>query len=173
MKRQKPRPPRAPRKTRPRNPEPTAEPSAAPGWTRRHILRKVGNGAIALGAVGAAGWFVTAEVQATVREHDLSRIGNGVATVVQIHDPQCPLCVDLQRETREALCGFSEQEIQYLVANVRTAQGSAFARSHDVGHVTLLLLDGNGDRRDTLVGPNTAEALAREFSRHVRRSAQR
>ncbi len=173
MKRQKARPPRGPRNTRARNPSAAAQASAAPGRTRRDIFRKLGNGAVAFAAVGAAGWFVTAEVQATVREHDLSRIGNGVATVVQIHDPQCPLCVDLQRETREALCGFSEQEIQYLVANVRTVQGSAFARSHDVGHVTLLLLDGNGDRRDALVGPNTAEALAREFSRHVVRSAQR
>ena len=36
-------------------------------------------------------------VEATIREGDLSQIGNGTPTVVQIHDPQCPRCVALVR----------------------------------------------------------------------------
>lgn len=138
---------------------------------RRAALLKIRNGLMALAVVGGSGWYLVEEVRATSREHDLSRLGNGIASVVQIHDPQCPTCRALQRETRDAIESFGPDEIQYLVANVRRDEGWAFARAHGVGHVTLLLFDGKGSHRDTLVGPNTAEALERVFRRHVKKSA--
>ena len=138
---------------------------------RRAALLKIRNGLMALAVVGGFGWYLVEEVRASNREHDLSRLGNGIATVVQIHDPQCPTCRALQRETRDAIKSFGPDEIQYLVANVRMNEGWAFARAHGVDHVTLLLFDGKGNHRDTLVGPNTAEALARVFRRHVKKSA--
>lgn len=143
----------------------------AAGLGRRAVLLKIRNGLIALAVVGSAGWYLAEEVRATNREHDLSRLGNGVAAVVQVHDPRCPTCRALQRETRVAINAFEPDEIQYLVANIRTSEGRTFARAHRVGHVTLLLFDGNGERRNTLVGLNTAKKLERVFRRHVKSSA--
>lgn len=144
----------------------------ARGLRRRAALLRIRNAVVAFAAVGGVGWYLAEEVRATHREHDLSRLGNGIATVVQIHDPQCPTCRALQRETRDALEAFAPDELQYLVANIRTNEGRAFARAHRVRHVTLLLFDAEGNRRDTLVGSSTARTLERVFRRHVGRSVQ-
>jgi len=129
------------------------------------------NGLIAFAVIGGGGWYLAEEVRATNREHDLSKLGNGIATVVQVHDPRCPTCRALQRETRDALESFDADELQYLVANIRRTEGRAFAIAHRVGHVTLLLFDGQGNRRDTLTGSYKAEALERAFRRHVKKYA--
>lgn len=170
MKRQRSRATKAAQKTRGGRPRSTALGPTGPEPTRRDFLGTLRLAAVAAAAVGGTGWFVISEVRATALEHDLSRIGNGVATVVQVHDPQCPRCVALQRETRDALCELPGDRIQYLVANIRTDEGRAFARLHGVGHVTLVLLDGNGRRRDVLAGPNSADSLQPVFARHMRRS---
>ena len=122
---------------------------------------------MAVAAAGVGGWYLVAEVRAGLREEDLSQIGNGIPAVVQIHDPQCPHCRALQRETRDALAAFDDGDLQYLIANIRTPEGRRFATTHGVGHVTLLLFDGAGERRDVLVGANTSEHLERAFHRHL------
>ena len=136
-------------------------------WSRRNLLRTIGGGAVVTAAAGGAGWYLVGEVQATIREGNLSRIGNGIPTVVQIHDPQCPRCAALQREARRAVSAFGEDELQFVVANIRTAEGSALARAHRVGHVTLLLFDGAGERSGTLVGNNSSDYLEEVFRRHI------
>lgn len=140
----------------------------APG--RRDFLRRMGNRALLVAALGGAGWYLVEEVRATIREEDLSRIGNGIPAVVQIHDPQCPRCAALQREARDAMSGFGEDELQFLVANIRSEKGRRLANAHGVGHITLLLFDGAGRRRDVLVGPNTSENLTHAFRAHLARS---
>ncbi len=137
---------------------------------RRKLLVKFRNVAMAAVVLSGVGWYVVAEVRVTVQEQDLSRIGNGIATVVQIHDPQCPKCVALQREARAALSEFESSELQFLVSNIRSVEGRQFAAKHHVAHVTLLLFDAKGDRREVLVGPNSAENLKRIFRRHLERS---
>ena len=137
---------------------------------RRDFLRRLGNRALIVAAVGGAGWYLVEEVRATIREEDLSRIGNGIPAVVQVHDPQCLRCAALQRETREAMSAFDDGELQYLVANIRSAKGRQLAGAHGVGHITLLLFDGEGERLDVLVGPNTSESLVHAFRRHLARS---
>ncbi len=158
-----------PSRTRQSDHSPTiqADPKDA---NRRKVLLKARNLGIVAAAVGGAGWYLVAEVRATAREQDLSRIGRGIPTVVQIHDPQCPKCQALQRETREALDDFEDHELHYVVANIRTAEGRRFASQHRVRHVTLLLFDGNGNRRNTLAGPNRAKDLKDIFRNHVARS---
>jgi len=148
----------------------TAQAAARPAepLTRRDVLLRYRNRGIALGVVGVAGWFVVEDVQATVREHDLSRIGNGVPTVVQIHDPNCSICAALQKETRAAVKGFEEGELQFLVANIKDARGSKLAADHGVPHVTLLLFDGNGNRREILRGPNDRSVLEPTFRQFVK-----
>lgn len=147
--------------------------SLAPGAdtapSRRAVLRKLRNGGIAVLLLGGGGWGIVREVEAGMREHDLSRIGNGMPTVLQIHDPECPRCVALQREARDAVCEIGEEKLQFLVANIRTDKGRALAERHGVGNVTLLLLDGTGRRRGILAGPREREELVDAFRGHTAR----
>ena len=100
---------------------------------------------------------------------DLTRIGNGTPTIVQIHDPQCSQCLALQREAWDALCDFEETEQQFLVANIRGDDGARLARRHGVGHVTLLLFDADGRHRSIMTGRQDSERLRDVFRRHLSR----
>lgn len=56
--------------------------------SRRSFLSLMRNWGL-FAAVGVGGgWYLVDEVLATIGEQDLTRIGNGTPTVVQIHDPQ-------------------------------------------------------------------------------------
>lgn len=135
--------------------------------TRRDMIRSTamlaGIGAIFFGGIG----YVATGVYADIVEQDLSKLGNGMPTIVQIHDPQCPRCRALQRETRDALAEFPDGQLQYLVANIRNGDGKRFADKHGVGHVTLILFDGKGTLRKTLVGERASGALISEFRRLI------
>lgn len=137
--------------------------------SRREFFTKVQYGALAAVVVGSGGWFIAEEAEAMAQEGDLSRIGNGIPTIVQIHDPQCPKCVALQRETRDALGNFEDGQFQYLVANIKTSAGQALATAHGVGHVTLLVFNGAGQRQEILTGPNQSSNLTSVFQRHLDR----
>ena len=152
------------------NPAPPAK-AAAPGKTtsRREFLATLSNAGLIVAASGGVGWYLIDEVCATTRENDLTRIGNGIPAVVQIHDPECPRCRALQKEARDAMSGFNENELQYLVANIRLTKGRQLATKHGVGHITLLLFDGKGNRRGVLVGQNTSDYLEDAFRDHVTR----
>jgi len=136
--------------------------------SRRDVLRRYRNRGICVAVAGAAGWFVVQDVQATVHEHDLTRIGNGIPTVVQIHDPNCSVCAALQKETRAAMKDFEDAELQFLVANIKDARGKKLAAEHGVPHVTLLLFDGAGQRHQILRGSNDRSVLAPTFRRFVK-----
>lgn len=136
---------------------------------RRIILRRFRNGALALAGLGAGGWYISSEVIAGIQEADLSKIGNGIPTIVQIHDPQCPICRTLQQEARKALTNFEDGELQYLVANIKQIKGKKLAAKHGVQHVTLVLLDGKGRRSEILTGSNTSDFLEQAFRRHLER----
>ena len=136
---------------------------------RRQFLETLGYAAVGVGIVGGGAWYFVSNVQAGIAERDLSRLGNGIPTVVQIHDPQCPLCRALQREAREAISEFEDGSIQFLVANIREPEGQQFAAAHGVGHITLVLFDGRGERRRILVGENKSDYLVSEFRHLVRR----
>ncbi|MEM9046755.1 MAG: hypothetical protein AAGC81_18900 [Pseudomonadota bacterium] len=139
-----------------------------PPMTRRRALNLAINAGLGLAAVGG-GWYVFSEVRAGIVEGDLSRIGQGVPMVVQIHDPQCQQCIALQRETRAALEGFSEDELQYVVANIRQPSGRKLASLHGVPHVTLLLFDANGTMREAIQGVSDRAYLSTAFQRHLAR----
>ena len=132
---------------------------AARGRYRRKWLMRILSFTVFLG-VSAAG--VAAYKKSWEAEHDLSAIGNGVSTVVQIHDPRCSLCRQLQSNTRDALRGFGER-IQYRVANINTPEGKAFQIRHRQPHVTLVLFDGRGRQRGTLTGVRDSAELRAEF----------
>lgn len=134
---------------------------------RRDILGKIRNGAIMLGVLGGSGLFIARSVSSTIEEHDLTRVDNGRPTVVQIHDPHCPKCLNLQRQTRKALKQFDKEELDYVVANIRTAEGRGFQAIYGVPHVTLLLFDSEGELQSTLQGQRQSEDLSDAFRRLV------
>lgn len=147
----------------------TEQPAADRPLSRRALLSRAGYGAVGVLALGAAGLWGVRHVQAVQAEHDLDRIGQGIPAIVQVHDPQCPICNALQAEARKALRGMGEgQEVIYLVANIRTEEGTGFAAQYGVPHVTLLLFDGSGNLQETLRGPQDAGALRPAFARLAR-----
>ncbi len=101
--------------------------------------------------------------------HDLSVIGNGIRTIVQIHDPGCPLCRTLKSNTETALTR-SGEDIQFRVASIRTPEGRSLQRRHDVPHVTLLFFEPDGTLWRTLTGVRSVESLSRAISHFVERS---
>ncbi len=130
---------------------------------RRDMMKLMRNGAIGALAVGGLGWWGVSAVQATAAEHDLTRIGQGTPTIVQVHDPQCPLCTQLQREARKALRACSDCDLVYLVANIRAEDGQRFAAQHNVPHVTLVLFNGAGEVQQILNGVRDQEELKPVF----------
>ena len=134
-------------------------------------------GLIQYGAIGAAvlvggGYFGIRAVQASMTEADLSKIGQGVPTVVQVHDPSCPVCNALQREARKALKSMDGEKPEYLVANITTAEGSNFAADHGVPHVTILTFDAKGELQEVLRGSRTRDQLQPIFERLMARAAR-
>jgi predicted secreted protein len=137
--------------------------------SRRALLRTVRNGALAAAVLATGGWVVVHRVQRHNELHDLTVIGNGVPTVVQIHDPQCPTCNQLKAEMLRAARDFAADELQVRIADIRTAKGRALADHHGVPHVTLLLFDGAGQVRDVLQGLTNSRFLRVAFRDHVER----
>ena len=136
---------------------------------KRNTLKLLRNGALGLGAVALAGVFGTRAVRATIQESDLSRIGNGKPSIVQVHDPDCALCTRLQKEARQAVKQLDDPDLQFLVANIMSTEGAAFSRRYGVPHVTLVLFDGKGDVQGVLQGVRQDDELLPEFQALVAR----
>jgi len=91
-------------------------------------------------------------------EHDLSVLGNGTPTVVQIHDPSCQLCQRLKNNLGKVMAEF-EDKIQFKTANIAKQKGKRFASKYNVPHVTLLFFDKKGKRVNTMQGVSTSEDI--------------
>lgn len=100
--------------------------------------------------------------------HDLSVIGEGLPTVVQIHDPKCQLCLELRRNASAAIEDM-DGSLLFRVADITTPAGRRLQRQHDVPNVTLLLFDGKGELRRVLNGVKSEALLEHTFSRHIER----
>lgn len=146
-----------------------APPAPSKPTSRRALLRSAASWGVVAAALGGGAYWTVGSVRATIAEQDLSRIGNGTPAVVQIHDPNCSMCLALQRETQDALAELEDGDLTYLVANIRTQEGRAFAARHNVEHVTLVLFDAEGRVRDILRGPNESRVLLKAFQRHLGR----
>ena len=118
-------------------------------------LKRTGIGLCFLAVISAS--FIAYSHQSKI-EHDLSVVGNGTATVVQIHDPSCQMCQRL-KSNLNAVKGEFKETIQFKTANIRTAKGKKFANHYNVPHVTLLLFNGRGKHIDTLRGVSTEDNI--------------
>lgn len=136
------------------------------GITRRGLLQALGFGGLAVAGAAGAGVAGVGMYRQYMTEHDLTQIGKGKPAVVQVHDPQCPTCTALQRETRKAMKQFGECDLLYLVADINQPEGQIFARLHGVSHVTLVLLDGRGERTQVLTGMRPRSELRPLLRKH-------
>ncbi len=109
------------------------------------------------------GYFFVHNENQSRFEHDLSVIGNGKATVVQIHDPGCQLCRRLQANINQVKPDFQDN-IQFKTANIKTSKGAEFAAKYNVPHVTLLIFNKNGRHINTLRGVQQKEQIAQVLS---------
>ncbi len=139
---------------------------------RREMLRMLRNGAIGIATIGVAGVFSVRAVRATMAEQDLSQVGQGRPSIVQIHDPNCSVCAALQRETRKALKHFDDEALDFFVANIQSDDGARFAAKYGVPHVTLLLFDSQGNLVNTLRGPQERDELRDVFEGFLREHSQ-
>ena len=122
---------------------------------KKTSLKAIGLGFIILIAATVA---VIASDQQAKTEHDLSVVGNGKATMVQIHDPKCQLCQRLQRVVGNVKGEFSDQ-VQFRTANIMTDKGKQFANRYNVPHVTLLFFDQRGKHVNTLRGVSSKQVV--------------
>lgn len=133
--------------------------------SRRKWMEYARNGAITLAVLGSGGGYLAYSANAKMHEQDLTRIGQGTPTVVQVHDPNCSVCARLQRNTKSALGAFPDGQIEYVVANIKSSKGKAFAERNAVPHITLMLYDGTGELKHILRGPQEVSTLEVEFKR--------
>lgn len=101
-------------------------------------------------------------------EYDLSVIGNGTATVVQIHDPNCQLCRRLRSNVDSVKEEFTKK-IQFKTANIASPKGRSFASKHQVPHVTLLFFDKKGRKVNTLQGVTSKENIKAALAQLLKR----
>lgn len=131
--------------------------------SRRSLL---GGGAVVSALVVGGGFWGLSSFRSYAAEHDLTRVGQGNPTIVQIHDPQCSTCTALQKQTRRALRAFDGCGLAYLVADIKTPEGAAFANRFNAPHVTLLLFDGSGQLKRRVQGLQQAARLEEVFAAH-------
>jgi hypothetical protein len=78
--------------------------------------------------------------------------------VVQVFLPGWPNCAELKRVV-DALRPEFHGQVAFVLADLSTPEGRAFASRHDVGNTTLVFLDASGKRIETLVGAQAEGAL--------------
>lgn len=79
----------------------------------------------------------------------------------------------MQRETRKAIKNMSGDKPQFLVANIKTAEGSNFAADHGVLNITLLMFNAKGEMIQVLRGPQDRAVLTPLFEDHMARYVRR
>lgn len=134
-------------------------PVASSKLTRRNALKLL----IAVPVVGAAGTSIHRYDLQNRGLHDLSAIGAGKPTVIQVHDPSCQLCRRLMKNTRSALKG--RDDIAFRVADVTTREGAEFQRTHNAQIVTLITFNAAGKKQDSIQGVTSVNELKERFTR--------
>lgn len=145
----------------------TAGPKPKPKLARRHVLQNAvlfGIGGIVLAGVGY--WGVSS-FRGALDEQDMTVLGNGQPALVQVHDPNCDICIALQTEVRAALATLEDSELTYRVANLDSTPGMAFATEHGAAHATLLFFDGAGNMVRKMQGANDRNSLRAAFMSHL------
>jgi hypothetical protein len=125
---------------------PPSERSLSP-WRRRLIIAA---------ATVAVGSFIWSQLPKGSYPTDLSRIGQGQATLVLALDSNYSggaSVMELLNEVRHEFTG----SVQFLVASLALPNGRAFADQHRVSDGMVLLFDAQGQRVAVLIPQNQDE----------------
>lgn len=150
-------------KTKQRNAKLKAAAAGSTDERRRGCLRKMKWRALEAGVIGAGGYCGLDDFAAFASERDLTTIDEADAAFAQIHDRQCPLYNVPVKEARTAREACADDALRYHIATIRTAKDGDFAKAHDVGHVTFVLLDGSGGVVEVLDGRRDRTELSQHF----------
>lgn len=119
---------------------------------RKFILIPAAVAAIGVAAVGINAY------ETNQRElHDLSVIGNGTPTVVQIHDQTCQICMRLKKITKTITN--DDDRVQYRIADISSKKGRAFQQQYNQTKTTLLYFDSKGKHVHTTNGLQDADNI--------------
>ena len=145
----------------------TGAPKPKPKLSRRQMLQNVSLYGVGGLVLAGAGYFGITTFRGAMDEQDLTVLGSGQPTIVQVHDPACEVCVALQIEVRAALETLEQRDIGYRVANIDSGPGMAFATEYGAAHATLLFFDGDGNMIRKMQGASDRNTLRAAFMAHL------
>ncbi len=99
---------------------------------------------------------------------DLSLIGKGNNVAVLVHDQGMMGSEQLMRVVNDLRSQY-EPQTTFIVADINTPSGRAFANAHGTQSGTLLLFGPRGDKLATLYGPQDQAKLRDSFDQLFRR----
>lgn len=137
--------------------------------TRRRKQKKIIISAvIAAGLITAASTIALASSRNSSRLYDLSRVGQGIPSIVQVHDTTCPVCTELRNNISRIENEFDDSQLLILVADINKEEGLHFAaRFTQHRRVTLLYFDPAGNLIDVQSGLQQPEELRRQFENYI------
>lgn len=129
----------------------------SPQGKRRLLLRS----AAVVGVAGISAGTLARHDSQQRTLHDLSVVGDGAPTVVQIHDPSCPTCRRLKSRSLTALKDLPH--VQFRLANILTDEGKVLQKKYRAEKITLLLFEPGGQLVDRVVGLQDLDVLRNRF----------
>ena len=89
---------------------------------------------------------------------DLAQIGKGKNVVVQVHDHNLVGSIDLMEALNKIRPEYAGS-VEFIVADLLTPEGQAFATTHNATSVTLLFFAPDGTQRGEVKGVQDLNAL--------------
>ena len=126
--------------------------------TKKFPLVKVIIALLILGLV----WLAVANLPRGY-SRDLTQIGKGKNVVVQVHDHNLVGSIDLM-ETLNKVRPEYANSVEFVVADLLTPEGQAFATSHKVGSVTLVFFAPDGTPRGGVKGAQDVNELRKSLN---------
>ncbi|GAB6091146.1 thioredoxin family protein [Spirochaeta dissipatitropha] len=123
---------------------------------------------VAVGMISAASAIALASNRNSRRHYDLTRVGQGIPAVVQVHDTTCPVCTELRSNISRIENDFDDSDLLVLIADVDKEEGLNFAaRFTQHRRVTLLYFDPVGNLVDVQSGLQQPDELRSRFENHI------
>lgn len=117
-----------------------------------------------------AGVFLATGLLRAPMGADLSVVGNGRPALVLAYENYSPVGGDALNRLKQVRPDYADR-LQFVVADLGTPQGRAFAGRFNLGDGVAVFMTGAGEAMGTLAIPVSEEALRRELDRRLARSA--